>query len=121
MQKDSGANVTDFEGGNMNHQCLHCGLEIGQSPNLPDCSHTESSIAEARSEARWAEHYFQEKEQLQSQLSLCVQALEFYAHPDHYEERVTLSGTRKPGVLTEGGEKARACLAKLRNAEGGKE
>lgn len=42
-----------------------------------------------------------------------IEALKFYAHPEHYEERITLSGARQPGVLTEGGDKARATLKDL--------
>lgn len=38
------------------------------------------------------------------------QALEYYAHPDHYEKRITFGGERPPGVLTEGGKKARKIL-----------
>lgn len=37
--------------------------------------------------------------------------LEYYAHPDHYEERITLCGLRGPGVLTDGGRLAREALA----------
>ena len=41
------------------------------------------------------------------------ETLEYYAHPDHYEESHTLSGIRKPGVLTEAGGFARTSLAHL--------
>ena len=40
------------------------------------------------------------------------EALQYYAHPDHYEPRVTLGGERPPGVVTEGGAKARKVLGK---------
>lgn len=42
-----------------------------------------------------------------------VGALEYYAHPDHYESCETLGGTRDPGVLVELGRKARFALAKV--------
>lgn len=38
-------------------------------------------------------------------------SLKYYSHPDSYEGRETLSGWRQPGVLTEGGNKARQSLA----------
>lgn len=50
------------------HQCLHCGLQIGQIDGLPDCHHTEETRAEAASEARWADSYFQENERLKAKL-----------------------------------------------------
>lgn len=37
-------------------------------------------------------------------------ALEYYAHPEHYEERVTLKGVRPPGVMVNMGTAARAAL-----------
>lgn len=40
-------------------------------------------------------------------------ALEYYAHPDHYEENYRLSGLRPPGVLVERGGKARRALGLL--------
>lgn len=40
-------------------------------------------------------------------------AIYFYAHPEVYTERETLSGPLQPGVLTENGDKARRALAKL--------
>lgn len=43
-------------------------------------------------------------------LIACADALQYYAHPDHYEPFRTLGGDRKPGVLTERGEKARLAL-----------
>lgn len=41
---------------------------------------------------------------------MLLDALEYYSHPDHYEERVTFKGTRQPGVLTDNGQKAREAL-----------
>lgn len=38
------------------------------------------------------------------------EAMGYYACPAHYEERVTMGGTRPPGVLVEQGRKARAFL-----------
>lgn len=52
--------------------------------------------------------------ELEEQIEIAVEALEYYEHPAHYEETVTLGGTRQPGVLTEGGHKARTTLAKIR-------
>lgn len=52
--------------------------------------------------------------ELEEQINIAVEALEYYEHPTHYEETVTLGGTRQPGVLTEGGRKARTALAKIR-------
>jgi hypothetical protein len=49
-----------------------------------------------------------------TQVMILREALEYYAHPDHYEEHITLGGTRQPGVLTEGGGKARAALKKIK-------
>lgn len=39
-----------------------------------------------------------------------IEALEYYSHPDHYEENIKMSGIRPPGILTEAGDKARAVL-----------
>ncbi len=41
-----------------------------------------------------------------------AEALEYYAHPDHYTESPTLNkpGVRPPGVLTDKGAKARRAL-----------
>jgi hypothetical protein len=46
----------------------------------------------------------QERDQLR-------QALEYYAHPEHYEPRETLSGPRPPGVLVDAGRTARQALS----------
>jgi hypothetical protein len=40
-----------------------------------------------------------------------AEALKYYAHKDHYEDRMTLSGHRPPGVMAERGDKAREALA----------
>lgn len=41
------------------------------------------------------------------------EALEYYAHPDHYEERNTLSGLRPAGVLVDKGELAQKILRSI--------
>lgn len=43
-----------------------------------------------------------------------VEALKYYAHPDHYTETMRMEGLRQPGVLIEGGDKARKALAKFK-------
>jgi hypothetical protein len=42
-----------------------------------------------------------------------LDVLEYYADAAHYKEFVTPGGRRQPGVLTEGGAKARAAIAKF--------
>lgn len=57
---------------------------------------------------------------VESKLALAIEALEYYAHPDHYETRYTISpsdGPQREGVLNEGGDKAREVLKKLRTNE----
>lgn len=49
---------------------------------------------------------------LQARIAELEKALEYYAHPDHYVETMRLSGMRPPGVLVEGGKKAREVLGK---------
>lgn len=41
------------------------------------------------------------------------EALEYYAHPDHYEPTEKMGGTRPPGVLVEQGDFARKALLAL--------
>lgn len=43
-------------------------------------------------------------------LERAEEALAYYSHPDHYEERITMCGTRPPGVLADRGKKARVVL-----------
>jgi hypothetical protein len=52
--------------------------------------------------------------EMQFVLQELVEALEYYAHPEHYEERETIRGPRAPGVLVEGGQKAREALKTFR-------
>lgn len=47
-----------------------------------------------------------------------VEALEYYAHPDHYTETMRMEGLRQPGVLTEGGEMARKALSNFKARSG---
>lgn len=49
-------------------------------------------------------------EESRSRVEELTEALQFYATEDHYEERVTFSGIRKPGVLQDRGAKARDAL-----------
>lgn len=53
----------------------------------------------------------------EQKLAAAIEACEYYGHPDHYEERHTLTGTRPPGVLVEGGEKARKAWMQLTGKE----
>ena len=46
-----------------------------------------------------------------------IETLRYYAHRDHYEESATLEnrlGVRPPGVLNDGGFKARCMLKRLK-------
>lgn len=65
------------------HQCLHCGLEIGEIPNIPDCSHTEESKSGAASEARWADSWFKKAEAYKQALDIAIEALESLSHDYH--------------------------------------
>lgn len=50
---------------------------------------------------------------ISKELQLAKEALQYYAHPDHYEERQTFSGLRPPGVLSDNGDRARKTLIEL--------
>lgn len=59
---------------------------------------------------------------LESELKLSAQmreALAYYSHHDHYDGSFTLGGLRQPGVLTEGGQKAREAIELYDHARGG--
>lgn len=47
-------------------------------------------------------------------LERTLEALEYYAHPDHYEAVYSFMGERPAGVLTDGGRKARTLLQELK-------
>jgi hypothetical protein len=50
--------------------------------------------------------------QLLDALTEAIEALEYYGTADHYEKRITFTGERQEGVLTERGNKAKAFLKK---------
>lgn len=51
-----------------------------------------------------------EIESLKKQLNIAKEALEYYSDEECYEGQQRLQGYRQPGVLTEGGNKAREAL-----------
>lgn len=52
---------------------------------------------------------------LRTQIAEQREALGYYAHEEHYEKRLTMTGVRPEGVLVEGGAKARDVLAKWKD------
>lgn len=47
-------------------------------------------------------------------LKEAIEALNYYEHPVHYEERETMGGMRPPGVMTDRGNRARETLDRLK-------
>lgn len=68
----------------------------------------EKKLAERDQVRLWNEN-----EELRAKLEKAVKMAEFYSHPDHYEEFVTMGGMRGPGVLAEKGNLARQFLKEM--------
>lgn len=58
------------------HKCAHCGLQIGESKDLPTCSWVYNQYREEKSIVKGADYYFNRVQELNAQLKEARNALE---------------------------------------------